>query len=77
MPLPDLGAQDPDRRNSPIVDPIASEEPAPEIDESVPAACYFNDEEFPHGSYVKSGSQVLRCEHGVWVPAGLDLPIPP
>jgi hypothetical protein len=40
--------------------------------ESVPdeAACYFNDVTYVHDTVVKSGSVLLRCDHGVWLPSG-------
>jgi hypothetical protein len=32
--------------------------------------CYFNDQSFKHGSYVCSGSTLLRCDYGLWVRMG-------
>jgi hypothetical protein len=66
MPTRKVGAPDPTLRTSPIMTPVAQEEPAPEVDETHEAVCYFNDEPFAHGSYVQTGDQILRCEHGVW-----------
>jgi hypothetical protein len=70
-PIPEVGDQDPTERNS----PIASEEDfetgsvgADDVpDERV---CFYNAVDYPHGSYVKSGTAILRCEGGVWVEAG-------
>jgi hypothetical protein len=34
-------------------------------------ACYFNGVAYPMGQYVRSGSELLRCEErGVWVRRG-------
>jgi hypothetical protein len=32
--------------------------------------CFYNGAEYSHGSFVASGSQVLKCSYGVWVDAG-------
>lgn len=56
------------------MEPVAQEEPAPEMDDSGFAVCYFNDEPFEHGSYVHSGDQVLRCERGIWMVIGTEMP---
>ncbi|HEX6259281.1 MAG TPA: hypothetical protein VFZ51_01420 [Woeseiaceae bacterium] len=34
------------------------------------ANCYFNSVGYPDGSYVKSGSVLLRCDGGIWIEAG-------
>ena len=49
-----LGAVDPERKTSPV---------AWEADEDTEA---LRD----HGTVVKSGSTLLRCDHGLWLPAG-------
>lgn len=66
MPTINVGAPDPELKNSPILEPIAQEEPPPVVDESGFVGCYFNDERFDHGAYVQSSGQLLRCEHGIW-----------
>jgi hypothetical protein len=40
--------------------------------EAVPdeAVCFFNGLAYTHDAVVKSGSALLRCDHGVWLPAG-------
>jgi len=40
--------------------------------EAVPdeAVCFFNDLAYDHGTVVKSGSALLRCDHGLWLPSG-------
>jgi hypothetical protein len=63
-----LGAQDPELKNSPVAwesdeDTEALRE---EIDEE--PVCFFNDRAYSHGTVVSSGSALLRCDHGIWVP---------
>lgn len=64
-----VGAPDPERKTSAII-----EQRDEEIDvagqEDADAGCVFNDRSFAHGVYVCSGSELLRCERGVWVRAG-------
>lgn len=62
-----VGAPDPERRSSPILDPSEGEELSLHRDfES--DACYFNDRRFAIGDYVRSGSELLHCaERGVWL----------
>ena len=38
-----------------------------ELEEPV---CYFNDRVFRDGEYIRSGPSYLRCDSGIWVPAG-------
>ena len=68
--LHQVGAQDPELRNSPIAD--EEDEETDVVRQQLPGAavCYFNGSEFPHGTYVVSGSQVLRCNYGVWTDSG-------
>jgi hypothetical protein len=65
-----LGAQDPERKNSPVAWEI--EEDTETLRESIPdeAVCFFNDLAYTHGTVVSSGSVLLRCDHGIWLPAG-------
>ena len=68
--IPDLGAQDPELKNSPVVTDLDEETDVRR--EAVPetAVCYFNSAPYAHSTTVKSGTSLLRCEHGLWVPAG-------
>ena len=34
------------------------------------AFCYFNGAAFQNGAYVRSGTELLRCDYGLWVNAG-------
>jgi hypothetical protein len=66
----DLGAQDPELKNSPVA--WETDEDTEALREAVPgsAACYFNGNAYTHGTLIRSGSTVLRCDGGVWVPEG-------
>ena len=48
--------------------------PMPQVgapDLEIEGVCYFNDEAFAIGDYVRSGAEVLLCaERGVWVRKG-------
>jgi hypothetical protein len=68
--LPQVGAQDPELRNSPIAD--EEDEDTDVVRQQVPGepVCFYNGAEYSHGSFVASGSQVLKCSYGVWVEAG-------
>lgn len=73
--VPQVGAPDPELKTSPILDDNPEEEEEFPVDqEEGPAVCYFNNVAYPVGQYVRSGSEVLRCEiGGVWVRGG-ELP---
>ena len=65
-----VGAPDPERKTSPVA--WETDEDTETLRESVPdgAVCFFNDGSYRHGTVVESGTILLRCDHGVWVPAG-------
>jgi hypothetical protein len=66
--VPQLGAPDPELKNSPIID--ENEEPSLDL-ELETGVCDFNDVAYRLGQYVLSGSEVLRCTgRGVWVRSG-------
>ncbi len=68
---PQVGAADPERRNSPTpTDPEQSYELLREQVGDEAAGCYFNDVLYPDGAHVMSGSTRLRCERGIWVELG-------
>lgn len=75
-PLPQLGALDPELKNSPLIDEAEYDEHAASPDlEIEQGVCYFNGEAFRIGQYVRSGSEVLRCAgRGVWVRQGEKRP---
>jgi hypothetical protein len=65
-----VGAADPERKTSPVA--WEADEDTETLRESVPdeAVCFFNDRAYAHGTVVESGSARLRCDHGLWIPAG-------
>lgn len=66
----DVGAPDPELNTSPIAD--ENDEETDVLRQEVPgeAVCFFNSQSYPTGTYVKSGTSLLKCDYGVWVPAG-------
>ena len=68
--LPSVGAMDPELRNSPVAQEL--DEEIETLRQQVPGdqVCYYNGQSYPHGEYVESGGQVLKCVYGVWVEAG-------
>ena len=75
---PQVGTADPERRNSPVqTDPEQSFElMQAQIGDSA-AGCYFNDQRYAEGRYVLSGTTYMRCEGGIWVEAGSEVPVSP
>ena len=67
-----VGAPDPELKNSPIVDESEYDEQAGSRDiEIEQGLCYFNGESYRVGTYVDSGGEVLQCMgRGVWVRRG-------
>lgn len=67
--LKNLGAQDPELKNSPIA--AESDEDFDVLRQELEdAVCYFNGEAFGDGQFIRSGSSYLHCDKGLWVPAG-------
>jgi ribonuclease Z len=74
--LPQVGAPDPELKNSPIVDEseLDEQDASPDLEREAPV-CYFNNEAFAIGEYVRSGSELLQCaERGIWVRKGEKRP---
>ena len=69
-PIQQLGAPDPERRTSPVA--WEFDEETETLREAVPdeAVCFFNDVAYADGTIVESGNVRLRCDRGVWLPAG-------
>lgn len=66
-----LGGQDPERKNSPVA--WETDEDVDTLREALPdeePTCFFNDGAYAHGSVVSSGTVLLRCDNGIWIPAG-------
>lgn len=68
--LPEVGAVDPELKTSPIAQEL--DEDSDTLRQQVPGErmCYFNGRAFAHGAYVRSASQVLKCQYGMWIEAG-------
>lgn len=62
----EVGAPDPELKNSPVVDSEIEDGEFSGIDREV-QVCYFNGVRYASGDYVSSGDELLRCENGVWV----------
>ena len=70
--LTQVGAPDPELKNSPIIDEFQEEveEGSREL-ELAEGECYFNGATYPIGTSVQSGSELLRCSGGgVWIRQG-------
>lgn len=66
--VPEVGAPDPELKTSPIFDEYEEVSLDMELEAGV---CYFNSAAYPIGQFVRSGSELLRCEgRGVWVREG-------
>lgn len=66
--LADLGAPDPELKNSPVA--WETDEDSETLRGSIggDALCYFNGSSYTNGTLIRSGGTVLRCERGIWVP---------
>jgi hypothetical protein len=66
--LREVGAPDPELKNSLVLDEFEFDEQAgPRDNEVEQAICYFNGGEYPIGTYVQSGSEILQCTAGGWI----------
>ncbi len=65
--VPDVGAPDPEKKTSPILDEDEIEEASLDL-ELESGVCVYNGVAYPIGQWVRSGSEVLHCEErGLWV----------
>lgn len=67
--IKEVGSADPEMKNSPIADEYDDNTEVLRQEMPGDAVCYFNNESFASGRYVKSGTILLRCEYGIWVPS--------
>lgn len=67
---PDLGAQDPELKNSPVSWDSDEEKEVLRQELADEPSCYFNDLAYAHGKTIKSGTELLRCDRGLWIPVG-------
>lgn len=63
----DVGAPVPELENSPIICDFDMERELIETEIPEERMCCFNGERYAHGTYVKSGAQLLQCDRGAWV----------
>lgn len=66
----DVGSADPELNTSPIADENDDETDVLRQEMPGEPVCYFNNQSFATGSYVKSGTIRLKCDYGIWIPAG-------
>lgn len=74
---PHVGAPDPEKRTSPILEETDEEyaEEAQQLGEL--AACHFNGVAYRRGEYVCSGDELLHCQDGIWLREGSCDPVNP
>ncbi len=70
--LPQVGAPDPELKNSPIAEEIDEESRSLRLEVPGEPVCFFNGEAYDDGVFVRSGVAVLRCDKGIWVDVGTD-----
>jgi len=74
---PQVGAPDPEKRNSPVLEESADDFAEQGLPASDTPLCYFNGTAYAHDSYVCSGDELLHCQLGVWVLQGSCDPVNP
>lgn len=74
---PQVGAPDPEKRNSEVVE--ETDEEFEVLGQEIPElpVCYFNGVVYADHSFVCSGDELLRCSGGVWVREGSCDPVNP
>lgn len=75
--IPHVGAPDPELKNSPVVDDAEREYDPSKLQVPGEPVCFFNNASYPHGTYVSSGTALLRCDYGIWVRVGSSDPVNP
>lgn len=70
LPFENVGPQDPELRNSPIIGEMDEDREFPRQNAPDPAQCYFNGQAYKHGKFIRSGTTALQCSNGVWVESG-------
>jgi hypothetical protein len=70
---PNVGAPDPELKNSPIFDRESEEFEMLDL-EFESSVCYFNGVSYVDDAYVCSGNELLHCERGVWIRKGSCYP---
>ena len=72
-----VGAPDPELRNSAVLEEGAEDFAEQGMLASDTPLCYFNDVAYKHGDFVCSGDELLHCQLGVWVLQGSCDPVNP
>ena len=68
---PQVGAPDPEKRTSPILDRLTEGGELSLDAELETGACFFNDLRYAIGDYIRSGHELLHCNgRGVWSKIG-------
>lgn len=67
---PQVGAPDPERRNSLIMEETDEEFDFAGMEMPETGACYFNDTAYMEGQFICSGSELLLCTRGGWLREG-------
>lgn len=65
-----VGAPDPELKNSPIAEETDEESRVLKQEEPGEPVCFFNNKSYPHGAHVCSGDALLRCDYGIWIRIG-------
>ncbi len=66
----DVGVADPELNTSPIADEADDEIEVLRQEMPGEPVCYFNNTSYKTGAYIKSGTTILKCDYGIWIPAG-------
>lgn len=69
-PIPELGPQDPNLLNSPIIGEMDEDREFLRQNAPDSAHCLFNGQRFDDGAFVRSGTVMLKCQAGNWVESG-------
>jgi hypothetical protein len=65
-----VGAPDPELRNSPIIEETDEDYETAAQTLSDEPLCYFNGNAYQDDQFVCSGSELLHCTRGVWLQQG-------
>ncbi len=66
----DVGAQDPELKNSPVISEQDEDYEAIKPEPYEQSGCFFNNTAYAHNSYVLSGTVMLVCSNGIWLNVG-------
>jgi len=66
----EVGAQDSELKNSPVARETDEDSEGLRAVEPGEPVCFFNGQPYDHETVVKCGTELLRCDHGIWYPVG-------